>query len=286
MSYLLEFAEMARSTFYYHRKRMCAPDKWEPVRRRIAELYHHHKGRYGVRRITLALRSEGVAVNHKTVEKLMGRMGLKSLVRVKRYRSYKGQSGTVAPNVVNRNFRSHAPCRKLATDVTEFSLFGKKLYLSPVMDMYNGEILCHTISSHPTLEMVTSMVDRLGESGLPLSGALMHSDQGWHYQHKLYRNALKELGIVQSMSRKGNCLDNAVMENFFGTLKSELLYLRDFNSMDEFRSSLEDYIDYYNKDRIKLRLGTSPVKYRERHLNTVSGMNAAPETVIERKKNY
>lgn len=276
---------MARSTFYYYRKRMCAPDKWEPVRRRIAELYHHHKGRYGVRRITLALRSEGMAVNHKTVEKLMGRMGLKSLVRVKRYRSYRGQSGTVAPNVVNRNFRSHAPCRKLATDVTEFSLFGKKLYLSPVMDMYNGEILCHTICSHPTLEMVTSMIDRLREKGLPLSGALMHSDQGWHYQHKLYRNALEGLGIVQSMSRKGNCLDNAMMENFFGTLKSELLYLRDFNSMDEFRSSLEDYIDYYNKDRIKLRLGTSPVKYRMRYLNTVSGMNAAPETVIKRKKN-
>ena len=126
MSYLLEFAEMARSTFYYYRRRLRAPDKWEPVRRRITELYHHHQGRYGVRRITLAFRSEGVAVNHKTVEKLMGGMGLKSLVRVKRYRSYKGQSGTVAPNVVNRNFRSHAPCRKLATDVTEFSLFGKK----------------------------------------------------------------------------------------------------------------------------------------------------------------
>lgn len=285
MSYLLEFAEMARSTFYYYRRRICVPDKWEPVSRRIAELYHHHKGRYGVRRITLALRADGVVVNHKTVEKLMGRMGLKSMVRAKKYRSYKGLPGMVAPNVVNRNFRSHEPYRKLATDVTEFSLFGKKLYLSPVMDMYNGEILCHTICAHPTLEMITSMIERLKESGLPLSGALMHSDQGWHYQHKLYQDALKGMGIVQSMSRKGNCLDNAMMENFFGTLKSELLYLRDFKSMYELRDSLEEYIDYYNNERIKLRLGTSPVKYRMKFINTVSEMNATSETVIKQTDN-
>jgi len=254
---------MARATFYYYLKQLRKADKYITVRSRITDIYHRNKGRYGYRRITLALRNEGVVVNHKTVERLMREEGLKCAVRVKRYRSYKGQVGRIAPNVLQRDFSSTQPNKKWATDVTEFSLFGQKRYLSPIMDLYNGEIISYTIYEHPNLLMVTNML-KTALAGIGNdSGLVLHSDQGWHYQHAVYQQMLKDKGVTQSMSRKGNCLDNAVMENFFGLLKSELLYLQKFSSMDEFTAELKAYIKYYNNDRIKAKLrGMSPVQYR------------------------
>ncbi len=259
---------MARATFYYQIKQSHRADKHAVVSARMVEIYHLHKGRYGSRRITLALRNEGFVINHKRVERLMRRHGLKSLVRVKKYRSYRGQEGRIAPNVLRRDFRADRPNHKWATDVTEFSLFGQKRYLSPVMDMYNGEIISYTISKHPNLLMVTRMVDK-ALRGIGVEDQLiLHSDQGWHYQNRAYQNILREKGVTQSMSRKGNCLDNAVMENFFGILKSELLYLQSFSSMDHFTTELRKYIDYYNNHRIKAKLkGMSPVEYRTHSLN-------------------
>lgn len=252
---------MARSTFYYHQSRLNLPDKHAILHERITSIYHRHKGRYGYRRITLELRNEGVLVNHKTVEKLMQESGLKSLVRVKKYRSYRGSAGKIAPNILKRDFAVDAPNRKCATDVTEFSVCGQKIYLSPIIDLYNGEIISYTLSLHPDLKMVTSMLNRALRI---VEGELvLHSDQGWHYQHYTYQKMLKDKGILQSMSRKGNCLDNAVIENFFGILKSELLYLRKFSSVDEFTYELRKYLKYYNNDRIKAKLnGMSPVQYR------------------------
>lgn len=149
------------------------------------------------------------------------------------------------------------------TDVTEFHLHGEKLYLSPILDLYNGEVIAYNIENRPVYPLVSKMLDkafaRLNAGDAPI----LHSDQGWHYQMKQYQHALKERGIVQSMSRKGNCLDNAVMENFFGLLKSELLYLKEFESMEHFKQELENYIHYYNHKRIKAKLkGMSPVQYR------------------------
>jgi putative transposase len=190
-------------------------------------------------------------------------LGLKSLVRMKKYRSYKGNVGKIAPNILKRDFVATKPNEKWVTDVTEFHLFGEKLYLSPVLDLYNGEIIAYNIQSRPTYELVSKMLDKavtcLSEGDAPL----LHSDQGWHYQMKQYSYTLKQHGITQSMSRKGNCLDNAVIENFFGLLKSELLYIQEFDSMEHFKSELEQYIDYYNHKRIKEKLkGLSPVQYR------------------------
>jgi len=193
----------------------------------------------------------------------MKALGLKCQVRIKKYRSYKGEMGKVAPNLIDRNFHADAPNQKWTTDITEFSLFGKKLYLSPILDMYNGEIISYNISERPHLGQVIDMLDKAFGKIPDNTNLIFHSDLGWQYQHKMYQRRLKDKGIRQSMSRKGNCLDNAIMENFFGLLKSELLYLREFESIEEFREELEKYIYYYNHQRIKGKLkGLSPVQYR------------------------
>ena len=253
---------MARSTFYYNN--ICKPDKWAVERSEIVDIFHGHHGRYGYRRITAEMRNRGYIINHKTVQKLLDEAGLKCLVRMKKYRSYKGEVGKIAPNLLERNFKTDKPLQKLATDVTEFSLFGVKRYLSPVMDMFNGEIIYYTLYEHPVLDMVLDMMRGTVKKIGNVTGAVLHSDQGWAYQNKKYQKYLQENGFRQSMSRKGNCLDNAVMENFFGLLKSELLYLQDFKSVEDFEEQLHEYIKYYNEKRIKTRLrGKSPVQYRK-----------------------
>ena len=260
---MLKRIKMARSTYYYNIAHLESTDKYQAVRKRISEIFAQHNKRYGYRRVYIQLRNEGYAINHKTVQKLMQEMQLKSAVRRVRYRSYKGDVGRVATNILERDFTAQAPNRKWATDVTEFKIGDKKAYLSPILDMYNGEIISYTISDSPDLRMVMNMVNSAIRKVKPQEGLVLHSDQGWHYQHTQYQMALKRNGIVQSMSRKGNCLDNAMMENFFGIMKSELLYLQEFKDMDHFKLELKKYIHYYNNDRIKLRLkGKSPVQYR------------------------
>lgn len=254
---------MARSTYYYLIKQLNRPDKYAEVKELIRQIFEEHQGRYGYRRITMELHNRGLKINHKTVQRLMKNMGLKSLVRMKKYRSYRGQVGKVAPNLLERDFTASKPNEKWVTDVTEFHLHGEKLYLSPILDLYNGEIIAYNIEKRPVYPLVSKMLDKAFERLSKGDTPLLHSDQGWHYQMKQYQFALKEHGIIQSMSRKGNCLDNAVMENFFGLLKSELLYLKDFESMEHFKQELNNYIYYYNHKRIKAKLkGMSPVQYR------------------------
>lgn len=254
---------MPRSTYYYYVKKDKNPDKYKEIKEEIKNIFHENKGRYGYRRITMELRNRGFLINHKTVQRLMKELHLKCMVRIKKYKSYKGETGKVAPNLLNRDFYAEKPNLKWTTDITEFSLCGEKTYLSPILDMYNGEIISYVISDRPVLKQVLDMVDDAFRKLPKDVNLIFHSDQGWQYQHKQYQKRLSEKGIRQSMSRKGNCLDNAVMENFFGLLKSELLYLRDFSSMDEFKIELEKYINYYNYKRIKSKLkGLSPVQYR------------------------
>ena len=267
---LLKLNGMAKSTFYYNLSVSRKDDPDAVLKKRIRAIYHKHKGRYGYRRITLCLQAEGFLVNHKKVERIMKELGLKAVVRVVKYRSYKGGIGKVAPNLLERDFKADRPMRKLATDVTQVKIGDRKGYISPVLDMYNGEILTCDVSDHPDLAQTERMLKslfRVGGDGL--EGAILHSDQGWQYQHQNFQNALSEHHIVQSMSRKGNCLDNAMMESFFGSMKSELLYLENFTSMDQFKSALKEYIRYYNNDRIKLRLKMSPVEYRMKHQSLI-----------------
>ena len=197
----------------------------------------------------------------------MKQLGLVCCVRIKKYHSYKGEVGKIAPNLLNRDFYAQKPNEKWVTDVTEFSLFGKKLYLSPILDLHSGYLVSYTISERPVLSMVTDMLNKAFINIPDNTNLILHSDQGWQYQHKQYQRMLRNKGIRQSMSRKGNCLDNAVMENFFGILKSELLYLQKFESMEQFKQELVDYLDYYNNKRIKTKLkGLSPALYRKQAL--------------------
>ena len=190
-------------------------------------------------------------------------MGLKCKIRKIRYRSYKGVVGKIAPNIIDRDFVATEPNRKWATDVTQINIGSVKLYLSPIVDMYNGEIVSYNISTSPNLEQVYDMLDKAFAKFDCLDGLILHSNQGWQYQHHGYRKRLEEHNIVQSMSRKGNCLDNAMAENFFGIMKSELLYAEKFKTAEDFIKALEEYIEYYNNKRIKSRLKRkSPVKYR------------------------
>ena len=197
----------------------------------------------------------------------MKQLGLVCCVRIKKYHSYKGEVGKIAPNLLNRDFYAQKKKKKWVTDVTEFSLFGKKLYLSPILDLHSGYLVSYTISERPVLSMVTDMLNKAFINIPDNTNLILHSDQGWQYQHKQYQRMLRNKGIRQSMSRKGNCLDNAVMENFFGILKSELLYLQKFESMEQFKQELEDYLDYYNNRRIKTKLkGLPPAVYRQQAL--------------------
>lgn len=254
---------MARSVFYYHRKRLDADDKYKQEKIEIRRIYHLHKGRYGYRRITDELKNLGYTINHKTVQRLMGILGLKSTIRKVRYRSYKGTIGSIAPNIIDRDFKASLPNQKWATDVTQIHIKDEKLYLSPILDMFNGEIISYSISKNPNMRLIKDMLDKAFNKVRDTKGLIFHSDQGWQYQHYGYRKALEEHGIIQSMSRKGNCLDNAMAENFFGIMKTELLYAEKFDSSNQFIQSLEEYINYYNNRRIKSRLnGKSPVQYR------------------------
>ena len=235
---------MARSVFYYHLKRLRAADKYVNEKDNIKAIFHEHKGRYGYRRITAEMRNRGFIINHKTVQRLMQSMNIKSQIRKVRYRSYKGEVGRIAPNIINRDFAASAPNQKWATDVTQINIGSTKLYLSPILDMFNGEIVSYNISKSPNLEQIYDMLDKAFEKYDNLDG-------------------LEDYNIIQSMSRKGNCLDNAMAENFFGIMKSELLYAEKFESPEAFIKALNEYIDYYNNKRIKSRLnGKSPVQYR------------------------
>ena len=243
-------------------------DKHAAAKEKITAIYHENRGRYGYRRITAELRNRNILLNHKTVQRLMKELGLVCRVRMKKYRSYKGEVGKVAPNLLNRDFHADRPNQKWVTDVTEFSLFGEKLYLSPILDLCSSDLVSYTISERPVLSMVTAMLDKAFEKIPDNTNLILHPDQGWQYQHRQYQRMLREKGIRQSMSRKGNCLDNAVIENFFGLLKSELLYLQDFQSMEHFKQELIDYLDYYNNRRIKAKLkGLPPAIHRQQALS-------------------
>lgn len=242
------------------------PDQaWKTL---ILETFEQHEGRYGYRRIHAELKAQGHKINHKKVQRIMNDLNLKCVkfVRKSRYKSYKGTVGKVAKNCLNRRFNTPYALQKLVTDVTEFKCTNnEKLYLSPIMDLYNSEILGFNMSKRPTLEFV---IDSLKQA-LPIIHecaeyrTTIHSDQGWHYQHNSWVKTLKQSKIFQSMSRKATCADNAAMENFFGLLKQEMYYGEELMSYEALQKKIEKYIDYYNNDRIKQKLaGMSPVKYR------------------------
>ena len=232
----------------------------------IAQIYSENNGRYGYRRILYVLRQKGYKINHKTVLKLMQTLKIQGKRRRGKYKSYKGEVGEAAPNLMNRDFSADTPYTKMVTDITEIVVCNEKIYLSPVMDLFNREILSYTISFSPNFDQTRRMLNKLFEVLPKDAKPILHSDQGWQYQMRIFQQMLKEHNITQSMSRKGNCLDNSSMENFFGRLKVEMYYGEKFKTKEEFVEKLEEYIEYYNNQRISLKLnGLSPVQYRTQY---------------------
>lgn len=265
----MQLSGLARSTYYYYLKHQNT-DKYGREKQEILNIFNANKGRYGYRRILIAMRNKGYEINHKTVLKLMNSLGLKGKQRKNdRYHSYKGTIGKVADNLLKRDFHAEKPFEKLTTDVTQFNVCDSKVYLSPVLDLFNNEVVSYSVSTSPNLEQIREMLNGLFEKLPADAKPIFHSDQGWQYQHAEYQRLLKEHNITQSMSRKGNCMDNGAMENFFGRLKVEMFYGEKFESVNTFIDELKKYIHYYNNERISTKLkGMSPVQYRT-HSHTI-----------------
>ncbi|MFU5001175.1 IS3 family transposase [Pseudomonas paraeruginosa] len=264
---LLAAAGLARSTFYYQKSIHDRPDRYRREKQLILDIFRRHRGRYGYRRIAAACRNEGISISPNTVQRLMRELGIASYIRRKKYQSYKGTIGKVAPNILQRKFVATQPNQKWVADVTEFKVEDKKLYLSPVLDLFNGEVIAHQLAEKPDFNLVSNMLTKAIATLKEGDAPLIHSDQGWQYQSLHFQRELGRHNIAQSMSRKGNCYDNAVMESFFGTLKAECYNEKKFSSVSQLKAELNGYIKYYNHDRLKLKLnGLRPVQYRTQAL--------------------
>jgi putative transposase len=246
---------LLRSTFYAWDAARTIPDKYAEAKELIKQIYGAHKGRYGYRRIAFALRGHGIDLHANTVRRLMVLLNLKSTQRIKRYRSFRGNVGIVAPDHLQRNFKAEKPSEKWVTDVTEVRVGDEKGYLSTVKDLCTREIVAYETSLRPTMDMVTSMMKKALATLKPGQTPILHSDQGWHYQMPDFRKLLNDHNVLQSMSRKGNCLDNAAMETFFAVFKTESFHKQKFASMEALWSTIDEYIDYYNTQRISTVLG-------------------------------
>lgn len=264
---LLEISRLSRSTYFYALKNMnYKEEKDKELGDLIERIYNENNQKYGYIRITQELKNRGYSVNKKRVARIMKERNLSAIPKTRQYHSYKGQIGKIAPNILERDFTTTEPYQKLGTDITQFITQYGKLYLSPIIDFHTREILAYDISIHPNFEQIKRMLKMLKEiHGDKIKGAILHSDQGYQYQMKGYQKVLKDLGIIQSMSRKGNCLDNSPTENFFGRLKTEIYYDKEYTykSLEELKSNIENYIEYYNNQRIVIKLGMAPIVYRQ-----------------------
>ena len=257
---------MPKSTYYYEISKVDTVGfRNAELTEEIKKIFDQHKGRYGVRRVYRELLRRGNIVNHKRVQRIMHSLGLQGKRPKEKYHSFKGEVGKVAPNIIDRDFTATAPLQKWTTDVSQFNFSWGKCYLSPIIDMYTNEVISYDLSMSPNLNQIKRMLEMAFKKFKSLTGLIFHSDQGWQYQHQSYQQRLKNKGIKQSMSRKGNSMDNGMMENFFGLLKTEMFYDQEdkYKNIDELIVAIDDYINYYNYDRIKVKLkGLSPVNYR------------------------
>ena len=258
---------LPKSTYYFEiSKEDIVSKRNEEVLNQIVDIFKSNKGRYGVRRVHHELINRGFNINHKRVQRLMYKSGLFGKRPKEKYHSYLGEVGKIADNIINRDFNTTAPLQKWTTDVSQFNFSWGKCYLSPILDMHTNEIISYDLSLNPNLNQIHRMLDKAYSKFPSLNGLIFHSDQGWQYQHYYFRESLKEHGIIQSMSRKGNCYDNCIMETFFGRMKNEMYYgfEKDYKSFEEFSSAVDEYINYYNNIRIQAKTKwMSPVKYRE-----------------------
>lgn len=284
---MLKFFGIAKSTYFYNIKNINKIDENYELNNTIRLIFNENKARYGYRRITLELRNRDIIVNHKKVKRLMKVLNLYGKQPKAKYKSYKGDVGKICGNLLldkvvdtnnintcyKRNFSTTSVNQIWSTDVSEFHIASGKLYLSPILDAHNREIISYTISRSPNYKQVADMLNQAFQNHKNLDDLIFHSDQGWQYQMKQYRDALSCKNIKQSMSRKGNCYDNCIIEIFFGTMKNEMFYGNEytFNSLEELEKEMHEYIKYYNGKRIMTKLkGLTPISYRHQTLNDVT----------------
>ena len=274
---------LPKSDYYYWKNRIDPDTKYSDLMDAITTIYTDNHKRYGYRRITLQLKNEGWAVNHKAVKRLMSKLNLYGITPRAKYKSYKGDFNGAVDNKLLykrvdtkkhrteyiRDFSTSDVNEKWTTDVSEFHIAAGKLYLSPILDMHNREIVSYNISRSPGYMQITDMLNKAFNRFEDLNNLIFHSDQGWQYQMYQYHKALRERGITQSMSRKGNCLDNSPIENFFGKMKNEMFYGHEyeFKTLEQLQKAMEEYIDYYNNERIQVKLkGLTPCQARNQSL--------------------
>lgn len=271
---------MSKSSYYYVISNTKKEDKDQEIKEKITEIFNKSQKRYGYRRVTLEL-NKMHKVNHKKVKRIMKQLGLFAIQgKNGKYHSYKGDNGELKENLLLekvvdeekhkttfvRHFETTSPNQKWTTDVSEFKHKDGKLYLSPILDMFDSSIIAYDISTTPDFEQIKRMLSKAFSENTNLDGLIFHSDQGWQYQMKHYKQMLQEKQIKQSFSRKGNCMDNSLMENFFGIIKNEMFYghEEEFETIDDLRLAIEIYIKWYNEDRINVkRKGLSPLQYRQ-----------------------
>ena len=267
----LKVAKLNKSSFYEWKEKLYKQIKSKEIYiiEKIKDIVKESKGRYGYRRVSKVLRLEyGLIVNHKKVLRIMKEnelLCIKFKNRVRKYNSYKGTVGKIANNIVNRNFKADKPNKLWLTDITEFKIGNseKKIYLSPILDTFNGEIISYSIGFSPTVTLTNKSLEKALKRIKNKEDLTIHTDQGFHYQHSSFVRTLENNNIRQSMSRKGNCLDNAPMENFFGILKQEMFYGENYSSYEKLIEDIKEYIKWYNTKRIKENLkGMSPIDYR------------------------
>ena len=268
---LLEAAGLARSSYYYALAHPQQPTRVQ-LRPKVAQIFSRTPNGCGHRQVAMCLRAEeGERIADKTVLKIMREMGLRCGIRRERayhrYNSYKGDVGQSFDNIIGRDFKATGPWQKMGTDVTEFKLSFGKAYLAPVYDFASKEIVAHSISMRPDLAQQQEMLHMLMDAKPQGAEPILHSDMGWQYQHKAYISALAENGFTQSMSRKGNCIDNGATEQVFGHLKDEFFRGQDWQTFESFKADLNAYITYWNTTRRQVKLkGLTPAEYRDQAL--------------------
>lgn len=286
---LLKISGLKKSTYEYYKSQkhlnVCKKKDIEDnkIVNQIKEIFNEHKSRYGYRRVHLELKKT-IKINHKKVQRIMRENNLRGIHPKIKYHSYKGDNGHFKQNlllyssfdsvkqkeVLKRDFNANKPNEKWTTDVSEFHISAGKLYLSPILDMFDSSIISYNISTSPNFNQVTDMLNLAFDKHKNLNGLIFHSDQGWQYQMKYYQQQLIDKGIKQSFSRKGNCMDNSLMENFFGIMKNEMFYGQEhkYKTLETLKESMIEYIDYYNNKRINLkRKGLTPIEFRNQSLD-------------------
>lgn len=267
LSELTEQLQLPRSSYFYQRARINAPDKYCDIRRSVADIFDLNRRCYGYRRVHVVLRRRGTRISEKVVRRLMAEEELVvQASKRRRYSSYNGEVSPAPDNLINRDFKAKLPNQKWLTDITEFQIPSGKIYLSPMIDCFDGLVVSWTIGTRPDADLVNTMLDEAIETLSEARFPLVHSDRGAHYRWPGWLSRIEDANLLRSMSAKGCTPDNAACEGFFGRMKNEFFYPQDWHTVtiEQFMEELDSYLRWYNEKRIKVSLGClSPLEYRE-----------------------